>query len=69
MLYPELPLVVFTVLAQTAVGGYITMAGRLSQMDSTAKQRQPLVLSMFILWAFMAIGFAASTMHLGSHLE
>ena len=69
MLYPELPLVVFTVLAQTAVGGYITMAGRLSQMDSIAKQRQPLVLSMFILWAFMAIGFAASTMHLGSPLR
>lgn len=69
MLYPELPLVVFTVLAQTAVGAYITMASRLSQLGSTAKQYRPLLLSMFILWAFMAIGFAASTMHLGSPLR
>ncbi|KJG59896.1 dimethyl sulfoxide reductase [Photobacterium kishitanii] len=69
MLYPELPLVVFTVLAQTAVGGYLIMAGRLSQLTSTAKQHRPLVLSMFVLWAFMAVGFAASTMHLGSPLR
>ncbi len=69
MIYPELPLVIFTVLAQTAVGSYIIMASRLSVMGSTFKQRRPLVLSMFILWAFMAVGFAASTMHLGSPLR
>ncbi|OBU21456.1 dimethyl sulfoxide reductase [Photobacterium aquimaris] len=69
MLYPELPLVAFTVLAQTAVGGYIITAGRLSQLGSATKHRQPLVLSMIVLWAFMAIGFAASTMHLGSPLR
>ncbi|SMY15941.1 DmsC/YnfH family molybdoenzyme membrane anchor subunit [Photobacterium aquimaris] len=49
MLYPELPLVAFTVLAQTAVGGYIITAGRLSQLGSAAKHRQPLVLSMVVL--------------------
>ncbi|EAR56784.1 putative anaerobic dimethyl sulfoxide reductase subunit C [Photobacterium sp. SKA34] len=69
MIYPELPLVIFTVLAQTAVGSYIIMASRLSAMGATFKQRRPLVLSMFILWAFMAVGFAASTMHLGSPLR
>ena len=69
MIYPELPLVIFTVLAQTAVGGYIIMASRLSAMGATFKQRRPIVLSMFILWAFMAVGFAASTMHLGSPLR
>ncbi|MFB2862570.1 DmsC/YnfH family molybdoenzyme membrane anchor subunit [Aeromonas sp. MdU4] len=62
----EWPLMVFTVLGQFVVGGFIVMglaliAGKLNEHQSKAVHG-----SMFFLWLLMGIAFIASVMHLGS---
>lgn len=65
----EWPLVIFTVLGQSVVGG-VTITG-LSWFslrdDETARQR--IVQTMFFLWLIMGIAFLASVIHLGSPLR
>lgn len=65
----ELPLVVFTVLAQCAVGAFILLGalmltGRLEEA-SLRRLNRP----MLIIWVMMGLAFAASTLHLGSPLR
>ena len=66
MAWHEWPLILFTVLSQTAVGaflvlGCVTLSGKLSKDEDTRLHR-----SMFFLWALMGLGLMASVMHLGS---
>ncbi len=66
MAWHEWPLILFTVLSQTAVGaflvlGCVTLSGKLSQDEDTRLHR-----NMFFLWALMGLGLMASIMHLGS---
>ncbi|OCH23477.1 DmsC/YnfH family molybdoenzyme membrane anchor subunit [Aliivibrio sp. 1S128] len=66
MAWHEWPLILFTVLSQTAVGaflvlGCVTLSGKLSKDEDTRLHR-----SMFFLWALMGLGLMASIMHLGS---
>lgn len=61
----ELPLVFFTVFAQAVVGAFIGLSLILtSSQGKTAENRLHYV--MVILWGLMALGFIASTTHLGS---
>ncbi|WHP46911.1 dimethyl sulfoxide reductase anchor subunit [Mannheimia bovis] len=61
----ELPLVFFTVFAQAVVGCFIELSFVLTtQNGKTAENRLHYV--MVILWVLMALGFIASTTHLGS---
>lgn len=69
MAWHEWPLILFTVLAQTAVGaflvlGCIILSGRLSLDEYERLHR-----NMFFIWVLMGLGFLASTMHLGSPLR
>ncbi|TDQ56654.1 anaerobic dimethyl sulfoxide reductase subunit C (anchor subunit) [Mesocricetibacter intestinalis] len=64
----ELPLVVFTVLAQSAVGAFLLMSLVLWRSES-AEQARSVHRGMFLLLALLAIGFIASVMHLGSPLR
>lgn len=60
----ELPLVFFTVFAQAVVGCFIALSFVLTtQNGKTAENRLHYV--MVILWVLMALGFIASTTHLG----
>ncbi|AWW34390.1 dimethyl sulfoxide reductase [Mannheimia varigena] len=61
----ELPLVFFTVLAQTVVGCFIALSLVLAKPDGQAVENR-LHYAMTILWGLMAFGFIASTTHLGS---
>jgi DMSO reductase anchor subunit len=65
----ELPLVIFTVLAQCAVGAFILLGalmlmGRLDEVTLRRLNRP-----MLIIWVMMGLAFAASTLHLGSPLR
>lgn len=61
----ELPLVFFTVFAQAVVGAFIGLT--LVLTTSQGKQAENrLHYAMTILWGLMALGFIASTTHLGS---
>lgn len=61
----ELPLVFFTVLAQTVVGAFIALSLLLATAQGkTAANKIHYI--MAALWVLMAIGFIASTTHLGS---
>ncbi|HGO5815631.1 TPA: DmsC/YnfH family molybdoenzyme membrane anchor subunit [Mannheimia haemolytica] len=61
----ELPLVFFTVFAQAVVGCFIALSFVLAtQHGKVAENRLHYV--MLILWGLMALGFIASTTHLGS---
>ncbi|MGN2670845.1 dimethyl sulfoxide reductase anchor subunit family protein [Aliivibrio fischeri] len=69
MAWHEWPLILFTVLSQTAVGaflvlGCVTLSGKLSQDEDTRLHR-----NMFFIWVLMGLGLIASTMHLGSPLR
>ncbi|GBU12847.1 oxidoreductase membrane subunit [Enterobacterales bacterium] len=64
----EWPLMVFTVLGQCVVGGFIVLALALLGKRSQEEVRR-IHLSMFFLWALMAIAFIASVLHLGSPLR
>ncbi|MGV2987036.1 dimethyl sulfoxide reductase anchor subunit family protein [Vibrio sp. E150_011] len=65
----EWPLIIFTVFAQTAVGAFIVLGclnlfGKASD-DVKARINR----NMFFIWVFMALGFMASTAHLGSPMR
>ncbi|MUJ28138.1 dimethylsulfoxide reductase [Aliivibrio fischeri] len=69
MAWHEWPLILFTVLSQTAVGaflvlGCVTLSGKLSQDEDARLHR-----NMFFIWVLMGLGLIASTMHLGSPLR
>ncbi len=69
MAWHEWPLILFTVLSQTAVGaflvlGCVTLSGKLSQDEDVRLHR-----NMFFIWVLMGLGLIASTMHLGSPLR
>ncbi len=68
MIY-ELPLVAFTVLAQTAVGAHLTFNAyeALVGRDGSVLVRRHLI--RFIILVVMGIGFLFSTTHLGSPLR
>lgn len=66
MAWHELPLMLFTVFAQTAVGAFILMSVVLLRAPVEADVRVRIIKSMFFLWVLMGIGFAVSTGHLGS---
>lgn len=65
----EWPLMVFTVLGQCVVGGFIVMALALlyGVNDRTTRRRAELM--MVVLWILMGVGFIASILHLGSPLR
>ncbi|WP_367298908.1 dimethyl sulfoxide reductase anchor subunit family protein [Hafnia alvei] len=65
----EWPLMIFTVLGQCVVGGFIVLALALisGRLDNDRTRR--VHLSMFFLWVLMGIAFIASVMHLGSPMR
>ncbi|HEC1648938.1 TPA: dimethyl sulfoxide reductase anchor subunit, partial [Yersinia enterocolitica] len=65
----EWPLMVFTVLGQCVVGGFIVLGLALILGDLNRGQQQRLHRSMFVLWVLMALAFIASTLHLGSPMR
>ncbi len=69
MHFLEFPLIIFTVLAQCAVGAYLLITARLICEKDAAKVTDLAVKGLFFVLGFIAIGFAASTLHLGSPLR
>ncbi|MBC7001016.1 dimethyl sulfoxide reductase anchor subunit [Photobacterium sp. BZF1] len=69
MAWHEWPLILFTVLAQTAVGAYLLLGGVILKGNLCVGVSDRLHKVMFFLWVLMGMGFAASTMHLGSPLR
>ena len=65
----EWPLIVFTVLAQTAIGAFWVHAFVLLGNTASSEQRQKLARGSLVLWLLMAVAFAASTAHLGMPLR
>ncbi|MCS2150296.1 dimethyl sulfoxide reductase anchor subunit family protein [Scandinavium manionii] len=65
----EWPLMIFTVLGQCVVGGFIVLALALMKGELSREQQRLVVLSMFGLWVLMGLGFIASILHLGSPLR
>lgn len=61
----ELPLVFFTVFAQAVVGAFIGLCVVLLTSQGKASADR-LHYAMTVLWVLMALGFVASTTHLGS---
>ncbi|GAB2943197.1 dimethyl sulfoxide reductase anchor subunit family protein [Hafnia psychrotolerans] len=64
----EWPLMVFTVLGQCVVGGFIVLALVLLG-KCTEEEARRIHLSMFCLWVLMGLAFIASLLHLGSPLR
>ncbi|WP_373778549.1 dimethyl sulfoxide reductase anchor subunit family protein [Glaesserella sp.] len=64
----ELPLILFTVFAQSVVGAFLLFTFVLCQAES-GKSRQYVHKAMFVVLALLGIGFIASIMHLGSPLR
>ncbi|PJG82456.1 DmsC/YnfH family molybdoenzyme membrane anchor subunit [Caviibacterium pharyngocola] len=64
----ELPLILFTVLAQSAVGSVLVFAFALFNTQNT-QSRNHIHKAMFVLLALLGIGFLSSVMHLGSPLR
>ncbi|SMY32588.1 DmsC/YnfH family molybdoenzyme membrane anchor subunit [Photobacterium andalusiense] len=69
MAWHEWPLIVFTVLAQTAVGAYLLVGSVILRNTLTTEVSDRLHKAMFFIWVLMGLGFMASTMHLGSPLR
>ena len=69
MIFHEWSLIFFTVLAQTAVGGYLLIGARALVLGHDEEKLNSYKVPMFILWAFMGLGFMFSTTHLGSPLR
>ena len=69
MIFHEWSLIFFTVLAQTAVGGYLLVSSRALAMGHSVEKINSYKVPMFALWAIMGIGFIFSTTHLGSPLR
>ncbi|CNK65061.1 Anaerobic dimethyl sulfoxide reductase chain C [Yersinia aldovae ATCC 35236] len=65
----EWPLMVFTVLGQCVVGGFIVLGLALIFGGLSRGQQQRVHRSMFALWILMALAFIASTLHLGSPMR
>ncbi|WP_432322218.1 dimethyl sulfoxide reductase anchor subunit family protein [Yersinia enterocolitica] len=65
----EWPLMVFTVLGQCVVGGFIVLGLALIFGCLSRGQQQRVHRSMFALWVLMALAFIASTLHLGSPMR
>ncbi|HDL6884147.1 TPA: dimethyl sulfoxide reductase anchor subunit family protein [Yersinia enterocolitica] len=65
----EWPLMVFTVLGQCLVGGFIVLGLALIFGGLSRGQQQRVHRSMFALWVLMALAFIASTLHLGSPMR
>ncbi|CDU03519.1 dimethyl sulfoxide reductase, anaerobic, subunit C [Vibrio coralliirubri] len=69
MIFHEWSLIFFTVLAQTAVGGYLLIGARALVLGHDEEKLNSYKIPMFILWALMGLGFMFSTTHLGSPLR
>lgn len=69
MIFHEWSLIFFTVLAQTAVGGYLLIGARALVLSHDKEKLNSYKVPMFILWALMGLGFMFSTTHLGSPLR
>ncbi|WP_061018361.1 dimethyl sulfoxide reductase anchor subunit family protein [Vibrio splendidus] len=69
MIFHEWSLIFFTVLAQTAVGGYLLIGTRALVLGHDEEKLNSYKIPMFILWALMGLGFMFSTTHLGSPLR
>lgn len=69
MIFHEYSLIFFTVLAQTAVGGYLLVSARALVMGYDEEKINRYKVPMFVLWALMGLGFLFSTTHLGSPLR
>lgn len=69
MIFHEWSLIFFTVLAQTAVGGYLLIGARALVLGHDEDKLNSYKVPMFILWALMGLGFMFSTTHLGSPLR
>lgn len=69
MIFHEWSLIFFTVLAQTAVGGYLLISARALVLGHDEDKLNSFKVPMFILWALMGLGFMFSTTHLGSPLR
>lgn len=65
----EWPLMLFTVLGQCAVGGFIVLALVLLCGKADEAQRKSIHRGMFFIWLLMGIAFIASMMHLGSPMR
>ncbi|MCL9671771.1 dimethyl sulfoxide reductase anchor subunit family protein [Citrobacter sp. MNAZ 1397] len=65
----EWPLMIFTVLGQCVVGGFIVLAVALMKGDDHFQAQQRIVRVMFGLWILMGIGFIASMLHLGTPMR
>lgn len=69
MAFHEWPLVVFTVLAQTAVGAFLIMSLANLVVDSRVGVKDKVTRNMFFVWVLMGLGFMASSAHLGSPMR
>lgn len=69
MSYHELSLVLFTVLAQTAVGAYLIMSIANLVTNSRVDVKGRITRNMFFVWVVMGLGFVASSTHLGSPMR
>ncbi|CAK1808683.1 dimethyl sulfoxide reductase anchor subunit family protein [Vibrio crassostreae] len=69
MIFHEWSLIFFTVLAQTAVGGYFLIGARALVLGHDEEKLNSYKVPMFILWTLMGLGFMFSTTHLGSPLR
>ncbi|NOI16476.1 dimethyl sulfoxide reductase anchor subunit family protein [Vibrio hepatarius] len=69
MIFHEYSLIFFTVLAQTAVGGYLLVSARALAMGFDEAKINSYKVPMFALWAIMGLGFLCSITHLGSPLR
>ncbi len=64
----ELPLILFTVFAQSAVGAFLVFAVALFQTENE-RSRTYIHRAMFVLLALLGVGFVCSILHLGSPLR
>lgn len=62
----EWPLILFTVISQTAVGAFWWCCLALIGADLSSEQRQRLERNMLLLWIMMGAAFALSSFHMGS---
>ncbi|WP_312455774.1 dimethyl sulfoxide reductase anchor subunit family protein [Pseudescherichia sp.] len=65
----EWPLMIFTVLGQCVVGGFIVLAFALLKGELAPEAQRRVIAGMLGLWVLMGIGFIASVLHLGSPLR
>ncbi|MGB2078729.1 MAG: DmsC/YnfH family molybdoenzyme membrane anchor subunit [Vibrio sp.] len=69
MAWHELPLIIFTVFAQTSVGAFVILGLAVLSGQMNEAQHKRMLQGMFFMLALMGLGFMASTMHLGSPLR